>query len=249
MNPPAEASSLLPTLRAGAARLGLHLTPEQLGLFLLYRDILLDWNQRTNLTAVTGPSQVERLLFLDSLTIVSALPARPSTEGLRLLDVGSGSGIPGLPLKIVLPHLSVTLLEATGKKARFLEHVAERLALTGVNVLNARAEDLARQPDHRERYDIVVARALAPMPALAELCLPFAHAGGIVIAPKGAGAAQEVEEARRAVSLLGGRVREVRKVDMPELPPDRWLAVLEKVTPTPPAYPRRAGLPAKRPLL
>ncbi|MBI4236554.1 MAG: 16S rRNA (guanine(527)-N(7))-methyltransferase RsmG [Chloroflexi bacterium] len=234
----------LPLLRAGAARLGVALSPAQLAAFRLYLDLLLDWNRRINLTAIRDPVEVERLLFLDSLTLLLAFPGGAE----RVVDVGSGAGIPGLPLKIAAPELQVTLLEATGKKVRFLEQAVGLLGLTGVAVVQGRAEELGHAPEHRQAYGIVIARALAPLRVLAELCLPFAHVGGVVIAPKGAEAAREAAEAQRAVRLLGGEVREVSPVALPELPPDRHLVVLEKVAPTPPLYPRRSGIPAKRPL-
>lgn len=250
--PPAPASPVddsLTLLRAGASRLGLRLDEAQLAAFRLYRRELLDWNQRFNLTAIKDPVAVERLLFLDSLTLLPVIPPPEPSRSLVLLDVGSGAGVPGLPLKIARPDLRVTLLEATGKKARFLEHMTGLLELNDVRVVNARAEDAAHRPEHREAYDVVVARALAPLPVLVELCLPFARVGGIVIAPKGVDARREAEAAEKALRLLGGRVREVRRVDSPDLPPDRWLVVLEKTAPSDDVYPRRAGLPAKRPLV
>ncbi len=154
-----------------------------------------------------------------------------------------------MPLKIAYPELLVTLLEATGKKTRFLEHAVKILELEdSVSVVNARAEDAARESEHREAYDYVTARAVGSLRVLVELCLPFAQVGGLVIAPKGVDADREVEEAQHALEVLGGRVRDVLTVDVPGLPPDRRIVVVEKTTPTPAEYPRRAGMPAKRPL-
>jgi 16S rRNA (guanine527-N7)-methyltransferase len=162
--------------------------------------------------------------------------------------VGSGAGFPGLPLKIACPDLRLTLLEATGKKAEFLTEVVNRLGLTDVTVLNARAEQAGHDPAHRAAYDLAVARALAAMPVLAELTLPFVRPGGLVIAQKGEDPAAEVEAAQAAFHRLGGRLRRVLPVSLPGLAAARHLVVVEKVAATPDRYPRRPGMPAKRPL-
>jgi 16S rRNA (guanine527-N7)-methyltransferase len=162
--------------------------------------------------------------------------------------VGAGAGFPGIPLKIAFPGLRLALLEATLKKASFLTHVVKELALQDTQVIAERAEDAARRPEHRETYDIVVARALAPMAALTELTLPFCKPGGCVVAMKKGDIAGELAGAQRAIALLGGRLREVKPVSAPGLEDGRALVIVDKVAPTPAAYPRRAGLPAKRPL-
>ncbi len=169
-------------------------------------------------------------------------------ESLRLLDVGSGAGFPGVPLKIVCPHWRVTLLEATGKKVRFLEHLREVLGLGNLEILHGRAEDFAKAPAYREQYDWVVARAVAEMPALAELTLPFAKIGGNVLALKGETAEAEVAQSGRAFSILGGELVKIVKIALPGLVEERRLVVVRKVACTPDAYPRRPGIPAKRPL-
>lgn len=235
-------------LVTGAARLGLSLTEGQLASFEIYYRELVAWNERVNLTAVTACEEVQTRHFLDSLACSPVVPALPEGGRMRAIDVGSGAGLPGLPLKIVWPGLRLTLLEATGKKVAFLEHLVGVLALEGVTVLHGRAEELAHDPAHRESYDLVLARALAQMATLAELTLPFSRPGGLVIAPKGADVAEEVRAAARAIALLGGRLRRVVPLDLSPLLSPRSLVVLDKVSATPGKYPRRPGVPAKKPL-
>ena len=237
----------LPLLREWADKLGAPLAEHQLDAFRIYREELLGWTaKRTNLTAITEPDEVESRLFLESLWCVGALP---TTEGLRLIDIGTGGGFPGLPLAIAFPRLHITLVEATGKKIQFLEHVVGVLGVRNCHVIQGRAEDLGHEPDHREVYDVATARALAPLPTLVELCLPFVRTGGVLIAPKGVDAEQEVTDASNALSALGG---EVEGIILPDpntpIPADHRLVAIRKTAPTPYQYPRRNGLPAQRPL-
>jgi 16S rRNA (guanine527-N7)-methyltransferase len=239
----------------GAIRLGITLDKSQIELFEVYYHELVDWNRRTNLTAITGFEDVQAKHFLDSLTITLSLrypvdssQAHETGSGrLEVLDVGTGAGFPGVPLKIVLPEISLTLLEATGKKAIFLEHVTRVLGLTDVTVLTARAEDAAHLKSQRGKYGLVVSRAVASMPALLELTLPFCKIGGIFVAQKLAAATPEIDDATRAARQLGGRLEQVLNISLPELS-DRCLIVYRKVSPTPEKYPRRPGMPAKQPL-
>jgi len=226
--------------------LKLTLTPPQQRAFRVYCDELMDWNSRFNLTAITDPTGVQVRHFLDSLSCLLALgwPER----GASLIDVGSGAGFPGLPLKIVRPNLRVTLLEATGKKTDFLRHIIERLELADVMVVHARAEEIGHDPQHREAYDWVVARAVAAMPTLAEYLLPLCRLGGRCLAQKGEEAAGEVSQAQAAIQFLGGRLNRLIPVELPGLAETRYLAVLDKVACTPEQFPRRPGLPTKRPL-
>lgn len=233
----------------GARRLGIELSTEHLALFDLHAREMLSWNQRMNLTAIVEPEEVWTRHFLDSLTTKAALEGR-LTGRAWVIDVGAGAGFPGLPLKVVCSEMRLTLLESTGKKATFLEHVVRAMSLSDVDVVWKRAEDLAREPEHRERYDVVLARAVAPMPALAELTLPLCRMGGRVVALKKGDVAGEIEAAGHAVRVLGGRAAELRPVEVPELGTDlRWLVAIDKVKPSPGVYPRRAGTPQKHPLL
>lgn len=252
---------LMAKLEDGARQLGLRLSAEHLGLFQRYYEELVEWNQRFNLTAVIGYDEVQLRHFLDSLTVLLALPGwSREIEDSRLpivcqpqpwqcLDVGAGAGFPGLPLKIVCPELRLGLLEATRKKVEFLLHLADDLGLKGVEVIWDRAETLGQKPHYRERYDVVVARAVAELPVLSEYCLPFCRVGGRFIAQKGPEAEQEVESASLALERLGGIVREVKEVTVFGQRERRFLVVIDKVAPTPGNYPRRPGIPAKRPLV
>lgn len=230
----------------GAADLGFHLTPQQVEQFRLYLRELLEWNRRVNLTAIVEPEEVQRLHFLDSLSLLQVMP--PSARGGRLLDVGTGAGFPGLPLKVALPSLSLAMIEATGKKVRFLEHIVGVLGLDGVEIHRGRAEELAHIAGLREAFDVVTARALAPLSEMAELALPFCRRGGIVALPKKGQIEDEVSVAARALDVLGGRLVEIRKVGLEGLQDGRLILVVEKVGGTPASYPRRPGIPHKRPL-
>ena len=226
------------------------LDARQIDLFERYRDELLTWNQRVNLTAIVEPEQIERRHFLDSLSCLDGcadlLEAHPSA---RLIDVGSGAGLPGLPLKIAQPALRVTLLDSVGKKTAFLEHLVRQLGLSDVTISTARAEDLARDPEHRERYDLAVSRAVAGLPALLELTLPFLRVGGRLVAPRRGDLEAQVAEARRAAETLGGRFGSTLPVDLEGPEAGYGLVLVDKVGPTPAAYPRRAGVPVRRPLV
>jgi len=235
-------------LTAGARELNITLANHQLTAFeTCYRE-LVNWNQHFNLTAITDREGVLVRHFLDSLSCLKALPQADLAAGARVIDVGTGAGFPGLPLKIICPAMRLTLLDATGKKVTYLEHVVNALGLAGVKVIHGRAEELGRDATHRERYDWALARAVADMPALAEYLLPLVHVGGAVLAQKGEGAAAEVHKADAAIVTLGGRVRQLVPVELRGLAETRYLVVMDKVASTPEKYPRRPGMPQKRPL-
>lgn len=225
--------------------LGLSLTDGQLQAFERYRDELLDWNSRFNLTAILEPQQVLVKHFLDSLSCLKVLHAAP---GQRMIDVGSGAGFPGLPLKIVCPQLALTLVESVGKKAAFCRHMVQVLGLEMVEVLTGRVETLGQAAGHREQYDWALARAVAGMPVLAEFLLPLVKIGGSMLAMKGENAPTETQAAEHAIRKLGGRLVQMAPVQLPGLEEIRYLVVVEKINATPPAYPRHVGIPAKRPL-
>ncbi len=233
-------------LQNGAKKLGLSLTSGQLEQFELYYRELIDWNQRVNLTSVTDYQQVQARHFLDSLTITGATD-RP-LDASRVMDVGAGAGLPGLPLKIVFPGMRLVLLEATGKKTAFLSHLVDRLGLNDVEVVTGRAEEVAHQPEYREGFDIVLAKGVAPLVALVELTLPFCAIGGVLIAHKKGDIYKEIARAERAITILGGKLREVHKVELEDLSGDFQLVVIDKISATPQKYPRRSGIPAKKPL-
>ncbi len=234
----------------GAKALGLRLTAQQQTAFQVYYEELVAWNQKFNLTAITEYEQVQIRHFLDSLSCLLAEETRQALRRpeARLIDVGAGAGFPGIPLKMVCPAVRLTLVEATGKKVTFLEHMVERLALQRVTAIHARAENLAHEPAHRGSYDLALARAVAELPVVAEYTLPFCKVGGWLIAQKGEAGAAEAWGAERAIQILGGELRRVQHVELPGLPEDRSLVVVEKISPTPEKYPRRPGMPSKRPL-
>ena len=243
----------------GAHTLGISLSDRQLDLFRTYYRLLVEWNRRVNLTALTDPSDVFVKHFLDSITVLLAVdasrhPGRVSgpndseSDSITLLDVGTGAGFPGLPLRIVHPEFRLTLLDSTRKKTDFLRHLLEALELDDVTVVTGRAEEAGRQPALRERVQLVVSRAVDRMATLAEYLLPFCTVGGRAVAMKKEDISTEIAEAARAIRLMGGHVSEVLPVRLPLLPDERCLVVLEKLQSTPEQYPRRPGMPAKRPL-
>ena len=193
-------------LREEAAKIGICLTPWQTERFMAYKDILLEWNKRFNLTAITDERDIILKHFIDSLTVWPHLPG----GALNIVDVGSGAGFPGIPLKIARPDIQMTLLDSTNKKIRFLSEAIDILGLTGTAAIRARAEEANRLPDMRGRFDIAVARAVAPLEKLAGYCLPFIKKGGLVLALKGPGAPGEAAEAAEAVKKAGGEVAGVR---------------------------------------
>jgi 16S rRNA (guanine527-N7)-methyltransferase len=234
-------------LIAGAKKLGLQLNPRQIEQFSIYYQELIDWNRRMNLTAITDFEEVQIKHFLDSLTATLAFP-QPIKKNLSIIDVGTGAGLPGAPLKIVLPEIELVLLDATTKKAKFLHHLKQKLGLDDIEIVVGRAEEIAHQIRYREKFDIALSRAVAGLPALIELTLPFCTVGGRFIAQKKAGVDSEMNEAAKAIHTLGGRLRETKRINLAELGEERWLIVIDKIAPTPPQYPRRPGLPGKRPL-
>lgn len=222
----------------------LALTPVQLDAFSQYAGLLHTWNQKFNLTAVRHPDEIWSRHFLDSLTCLRVMRGTPLH---KVIDVGTGAGFPGLPLKIVHPEIHLTLVESVGKKAAFCAEVVRLLGLENVEIQTARAEELGQSPAHREQYDWAVARAVAPLPVLAEYLLPFVKAGGKMLAQKGKETEQEVKQAENAFTTLGGELDRVVPVTLPGAE-SHTLIVVTKTHETPRRYPRRVGIPAKRPL-
>jgi 16S rRNA (guanine527-N7)-methyltransferase len=236
-------------LRAAADVLKLRLDPSQLAQFETYSSALREWNRRVNLTRIDEVDEIEQRHFVDSLTCaIPVLDALRAGHIKRCIDVGAGAGFPGVPLAIVFPQLTVTLVESNGKKVQFLEFVAQTLNLQSVEVVAERAELTARRAGYRESFDLVVARALAPLPVALELCLPFARTGGRVVLPRGTDPAAQFNDGACAAVELGGRLLPPIGLVGFCLPPGRRLVVAEKVNLTVSRYPRRPGVPARRPL-
>jgi 16S rRNA (guanine527-N7)-methyltransferase len=241
--------AIMEKLYSGARKLGLELSPGQLGQFDIYHQELVSWNQRVSLTRLTGYEEVQIRHFLDALTVSLAWPPPKPSAHLRVIDIGTGAGVPGLPLKILFPDIRLTLLDATAKKAAFLGHLSSKLNLSNVEIVVGRAENVAHQAEYRESFDLVISRGVAPLVTLTELTLPFCCPGSSFIAQKKGDIESEVAEASRAISLLGGKLREIKMIGLEEFTDDRKLVIVSKISPTPEAYPRRPGVPQKRPLL
>lgn len=209
-------------------------------LFNLYREELIEWNKKFNLTAITDPTEIQIKHFEDSLALLQILSLKDQT----MIDIGSGAGLPGIPLKIACPEIKLILLDATKKKTEFLKHIVQTLDLKNVGIVWARAEEYAQYKiDH---FDLAVARAVAKTNVLAELCLPFVKIGGLFVAYKEDLVENEVERAGYAIKILGGRLKDIKKVKVGEMV--RSLVMIEKIAPTPSNFPRRAGLANKKPL-
>ncbi len=238
---------MLTILADGARELGLELSQEQLDRFQRYFEVLTDWAERVSLTSVKDEEGVQRRHFLESAALIPVLQAEGlSFEDRSLVDVGSGTGVPGIPLKLLVPSLQLTLVEAKQRKAEFLADLLPQIGLDDVTIITRRAEEAGRHPNYREQFDYAVAKALAPLRTLLELTLPFLRMGGVVLAPKGKETEQEVKDARVALETLKGSVRSV--VPLPLAEPAQSVILVDKDLPTPLRFPRRPGVPAKRPL-
>ena len=228
----------------GLRQPGIELTAQQSEQFERYRQELLDWNTRVNLTAITDPEEVLLRHFLDSLSLLMVYD-KPQA---RLLDIGAGAGFPGLPLKIVRPEWQVVLLEATGKKVAFLRHMIETLQLTDVVAVHGRAEELAHKAEYRAKFDVVTARAVASLPTLLEYAAPYCRVGGQIILPKKGEIAEELERGKRAAKQLGASLKADIVVNLPGLDDGRRLLVWEQQKSCPSQFPRSGSLIAKKPL-
>lgn len=225
--------------------IGITLSPRQISLLGAYETELAAWNERFNLTAIHEPDQVRTKHFLDSFSTLLVLRNTPQK---RLIDIGTGAGFPGIPLKILLPDMEVLLVDSVHKKTDFCSHIIQRLDLKGIDVIHERVEHLGQDRRYREQFDWAVARAVAQFSTLAEYLLPLVRIGGKMLAMKGDQGPFEAQQASRAISLLGGELQQVRSVTLPGVTEERFLITVGKKASTPDKYPRRVGAPAKKPL-
>lgn len=232
-------------LKAAMAEYGLNATESQIEAFNRYYELLIEWNEKINLTAITAPKEVAIKHIVDSL---SCYKAELFKDGTSLIDVGTGAGFPGLPLKIFCPSLKLTLLDSLNKRIKFLQLVVDELGLKKVEAVHARSEEAARNKKYREKFDLATARAVARLPIICEYCLPFVKPGGTFIALKGRQYEEETIEAQKAVKILGGEITATLPVKLPEIEDKRAVIYIKKIKTTPKTYPRKAGTPERNPI-
>ena len=233
-------------LRSGAASIGVKLNDTQIQQFIKYHEILVEWNSFMNLTGITEYEEVVQKHFVDSLALCKAIDV---SKAQSLIDIGTGAGFPGIPLKIAYPHLKVTLLDSLQKRIKFLNEVVTQLGLEGVETIHGRAEDFAKPSMKRESYDLCVSRAVANLASLSEYCLPYVNLGGYFVPYKSGKVDEELETSKKAVFLLGGKIEEEVKFDLPDSDISRSLIRIKKVSATPKKYPRKSGMATKEPIM
>lgn len=233
-------------LKVAATEYGLNLTEDQISAFNKYYELLYEWNKKINLTAITEPKDVAIKHMVDSL---SCFKADLFKENTSLIDVGTGAGFPGLPLKIFYPSLKLTLLDSLNKRVKFLQLVVDELGLKDVEVIHARSEEAARNKKYREKFDLATARAVARLPIICEYCLPFVKEGGTFIALKGRQYEEEATQAQKAIKVLGGEIADIMPVKLPEIDDKRAVIYIKKIKSTPKTYPRKAGTPERNPIV
>jgi len=232
----------------GCQKMGININNEQIRKFSRYLELLVQWKQKINLTSLKTPREIIIKHFLDSISCIKIINKYIDTEGISVIDVGAGAGFPGMPIKIICPSIRLSLLEARKKKTIFLQKVTEEMNFQQVKILNSRAETLGKSIDYREKYDIAVSRAVAHLSVLSEYCLPLVRGGGLFIAQKGRSYKEETEKSLKTIRFLGGELIGVENVRIPFIDQERHLLLIKKIKGTPSEYPRRVGLPQKRPL-
>lgn len=232
-------------LKEKVSTLGIELTDKQVEQFIQYFEILVEWNKVMNLTGITEYEEVVEKHFVDSLSLVNVLNLQTRET---VIDIGTGAGFPGIPLKIAFPHLKITLLDSLNKRIKFLNTVIDTLGLENIETIHGRAEDFAKQAEYREQYDLCVSRAVANLSTLSEYCLPYVKVGGMFVPYKSGEIDEEVKNASKAISILGGKNIDTVKFQLPGTDIGRSFVKIEKVKNTAKKYPRKAGLPSKEPL-
>lgn len=230
-------------LKNEASKLNINLTDDMIKNFLIYKDVLKEWNNKINLTAITEDYDIIMKHFIDSLTIEKYIP-----KNARIIDVGTGAGFPGIPIKIVRSDIEVVLLDSLNKRINFLNEVIEVCNLQGIVAVHGRAEDMAQKPEYREKFDISTARAVANIATLSEYCCPFVKLGGSFICMK-ADADEEIENAAKAITTFGMKMQEIEKLKLEKIDANRTIIIYKKEKNTPKLYPRKAGIPSKNPII
>lgn len=227
------------------SQLGIQLTEVQKQQFYRYYELLVEWNKVMNLTGITEYDEVNEKHFVDSLSVIKAVDLEKVAS---LIDIGTGAGFPGIPLKIAFPHLKVVLLDSLQKRIKFLDAVIEELGLQEIETLHGRAEDYAKKAEYREQFDLCVSRAVANLSTLSEYCIPYVKIGGMFISYKSGEVDEEAKQSEKAVKILGARMKDIVKFQLPGTEIGRSFVLIQKKEQTKRRYPRKAGLPAKEPL-
>ena len=236
-------------LRTEIEKIGIHLEDKQVQQFLVYYELLTEWNKVMNLTAITDFKEVVQKHFVDSLSLIKAVDGSfLQKKGISMIDIGTGAGFPGIPLKIVFPNLKVTFLDSLNKRIKFLNEVTGKLELRNITAIHGRAEDFAKQKEYREQFDLSVSRAVANLATLSEYSLPYVKKGGFFFYYKAEDIEEEIELSKNAIKILGGRIDEVIKFNLPDSDVKRAILKIEKNNFTNKKYPRKAGIPSKEPL-
>lgn len=223
--------------------IGIVLDEEQMNQFYIYMKLLLEWNEKINLTAITQPEEIILKHFIDSMTI-----AKKIGNNAKLIDVGTGAGFPGIPLKIIRPDIDVTLLDSLNKRILFLEAVMEQLGLIKIKAIHSRVEEFGRNKDYRENFDCATSRAVANLTTLVEYLIPLVKQQGICISMKGPNIEEEIQESKKAILVLGGKIEEIKNFQLPKSDIDRNIVIIRKIKSTPLKYPRKPGMPSKEPI-
>lgn len=233
------------TLINGGSILGVELNQEEIDRFVLYKELLMEWNEKINITSITDDEEIDIKHFIDSIT---PLTMDLIWGNIKVIDIGTGGGFPGVPLKIINKDMEVVLLDSLKKRITFLSHLIEKLALNNIIPIHGRAEELGRDKSHREKYDIAISRAVASLNTLCEYCLPFVRVGGHFISMKGPDVDEELKEAEKAIKILGGKLKNIKIIELPLSDITHSLIIIEKIKETPTKYPRGGGKPKKKPL-
>lgn len=235
----------LDSFKQALEELEIQLSEKQINQFIQYYELLVEWNKVMNLTGITEWEEVVQKHFVDSLTLIHAVDL---TESYKVLDLGTGAGFPGIPLKIAFPHLEIVLLDSLNKRIKFLNEVIAQLGLTGITAYHGRAEEFAKKSEYREQFDLVVSRAVANLSTLSEYCIPYVKIGGYFVSYKSGDVQEELEKSEKAIDILGGCLEDVEEFILPQSDISRTLVVIEKEQSTKKKYPRMGGKPSKEPL-